>query len=44
MPDETMADMELAPGSGEAADLGKKIHEEQLRDVSEMNNLRDQLR
>lgn len=39
-----MADMELAPGSGEAADLAKKIHEEQLRDVSEMNNLRDQLR
>ncbi|MFI5489182.1 DUF305 domain-containing protein [Micromonospora echinaurantiaca] len=39
-----MADMELASGNGTAADLARKIHHEQLNDVSEMNNLRDQLR
>ncbi|MET8361293.1 DUF305 domain-containing protein [Micromonospora sp. NPDC005171] len=39
-----MADMESATGTGEAAELAKKIHDEQLQDVSEMNNLRDQLR
>lgn len=39
-----MADMELSTGSGEAADLARKIHDEQLQDITEMNNLRDQLR
>ncbi|RKN50385.1 DUF305 domain-containing protein [Micromonospora endolithica] len=39
-----MADMELASGEGQATDLARKIHDEQLQDVSEMNNLRDQLR
>ncbi|MCZ7379845.1 DUF305 domain-containing protein [Micromonospora sp. WMMC250] len=39
-----MADTESATGTGTAAELSKKIHDEQLQDVSAMNDLRDQLR
>jgi uncharacterized protein (DUF305 family) len=38
-----MAEM-VRDGDGQVADLAKKIHDEQLKDVQEMNTLRDKLR